>query len=80
MSSSGKSNPMTKEAASNIQSTQVILHELRWPILLLTKAIQAKGGHDTGSGSFAARAQSAGDRNTNASNQSGGDQSGGQKK
>ncbi|KAF2705153.1 hypothetical protein K504DRAFT_388154 [Pleomassaria siparia CBS 279.74] len=44
-----KSSPMTKEAASNIQSTQ------------------ATGGKDTGAGTFAARAQSAGDKNTNTS-------------
>ncbi|TID17987.1 hypothetical protein E6O75_ATG10632 [Venturia nashicola] len=47
----GKSGtPMTKEAASDIASSQ------------------AKAGHDTGAGTFASRAQSAGDRNTNAGN------------
>ncbi|KAH8105105.1 hypothetical protein BXZ70DRAFT_505029 [Cristinia sonorae] len=47
-SSGGKSNPMTQDAASRIQSTQT------------------KAGHDVGKDSFAARAQSAGDRNANA--------------
>ncbi|KAF8656664.1 hypothetical protein AX16_002467 [Volvariella volvacea WC 439] len=45
------STPMTKEAASRIQSSQ------------------AKAGHDTGVGSFAARVQSAADRNASAASQ-----------
>ncbi|KAF2471167.1 uncharacterized protein BDR25DRAFT_303288 [Lindgomyces ingoldianus] len=57
----GKSNWMTKEDASRIQSTQ------------------ATSGKNTGSGSFASRAQAAGDKNSNA-NSSGGAQGGGQKK
>ncbi|QDS77542.1 hypothetical protein FKW77_001036 [Venturia effusa] len=59
----GKSgNQMTKEAASNIQSTQ------------------AKAGHDTSSGSFAARAQGAGDRNANNANTGNNGQTGDAKK
>lgn len=40
------------------------------------QSTQAKGGHDTGKGSFASRAQSAGDRNANQSG--GGANTGGQ--
>lgn len=41
---------------------------------------QATGGKDMSSGGFAARAQSAGDRNANASSGNSGGQQGGQKK
>ncbi|KAL8727125.1 MAG: hypothetical protein Q9166_006258 [cf. Caloplaca sp. 2 TL-2023] len=58
--SANKSNPMTKEDAQRIQSTQ------------------ATGGKDTGTGSFAARAQSVGDKNTNTGGQTQGSGQSGQ--
>jgi hypothetical protein len=60
MSNNPKKKPMTKEAASRIQSSQ------------------AKNNQDTGKGSFASRAQSTGDKHTNAQSgqQQGGQQSG----
>ena len=77
---------MTKADSERIQSTQV-----RLPVEPVSKVhtnadatMKAQGGKDMSSGGFAARAQSAGDRNDNAStgntSNAGGGQSGGQKK
>ncbi|KIW51742.1 hypothetical protein PV05_10428 [Exophiala xenobiotica] len=62
------SNQMTKSDASRIQSSQYRAHR---------RASQAKSGSDMSSSGFAARAQSAGDRNANVSNNSGAQRSGG---
>jgi len=67
---------MTKSDASRIQSSQVRV-PLPWQYRAHRRASQAKSGSDMSSSGFAARAQSAGDRNANVSNNSGAQRSGG---
>lgn len=52
--------------------------QLQWWWMSILKYIQATGGKETGSGTFATRAQSAGDKNANTSSTGQGGQ-GGQK-
>lgn len=58
---------MTKDDASRVQSSQVSLAHLLWKFepSLTNRFSQAKAGNDMSSNGFAARAQSAGDRNAN---------------
>ena len=64
------SDKMTQSDASRIQSTQVRLVSTFEPLLCRLARTrltdQAAGGKDMGSGGFAARAQGAGNRNSNA--------------
>jgi hypothetical protein len=62
---------MGQDDAARIKSTQVHLSNYQ-PRLVLTRLYQAKGGKETGAGTFESRAQGAGDRNANeAANQGG---------
>jgi hypothetical protein len=58
---------MTKSDSSRIQSTQVLSNLNIGPGSYLTYSIQAKHGHDTGAGTFAARSQSAADKSAHQS-------------
>jgi hypothetical protein len=70
-------NPMSKDDASRIQSTQVSSPTLIHWFLLCSRSdmlfLQDKSGGNMSSGGFAARAQGAGDRNANAGGKQGGE-------
>lgn len=69
---------MSQSDASRIQSAQVSAIPFHAPVCIdRTAWCEAKGGKDMSSSGFAARAQSAGDRNANAAGGGGGGSGGG---